>query len=119
MEAEAGEAALSARARVLSQPTLQHLLDTIHQEWKRLASLRQDIFQTIRRHVLAEMRDALSSDIELFLAAERKCAPARLHRLLDRAAWRTCAALAGRVTTAEFHRLFRRRLAGSPNEPKA
>lgn len=110
VEAEANEALLAGRARALSQSTLQQRLNAIRHEWQRLAGPRHDIFQKIRRHVLAQVRNALSPDIELFLAAQRKNVPYRLRRLLERAAWQTCASLAERITTAEFRRFHRKAL---------
>jgi predicted GTPase len=109
-DAEAREVDLAKQVRELPPSALQQMLADVQRQWQAHAALRGDIFQQIRQHVLAELRVALSREIDSFLATERASISPRIQRLLNHVSWQPCALLSRRVTDRELRHLGRKSL---------
>jgi GTP-binding protein EngB required for normal cell division len=104
-DAKASEVDLAKHVRELPPSALQQRLDDVQRQWQGQAALRRDTFQKIPQHVLAELRVALSREIDAFLTTERGSISSRLQRLLNHIWWQPCALVSRRVTDGELRHL--------------
>jgi GTPase Era involved in 16S rRNA processing len=108
LEEETGEVALYKKARELSEKELRQGLEIVRGKLSERGAMRQQSFERLREHLIAQARNAFASQSRAFSERDRPIVSRYLDRILSRAGWSFGAIVAERCAAHLTQRLVKK-----------
>ena len=87
LEQESAEVALRRRAREIPDPILSQKVEALTTLWREHKADRQKLFERLRAHLLTQIPEALTPELQSFLCSQTSRLSACHERLLTRVRW--------------------------------